>query len=257
MLAKLRRKWSLVGIFLLVLTLALLHVPDISAFTDQAILGAHRGSSLVETENTLEAIELAVSDPQYSFIEFDVQFTKDKQLVVFHDLTLLRLQQQFAIVGDLTYEELQEVSEYPIPLYEEVMDLIGKSKPINIEVKSQWNSEENQEVVDYLMMDIAERGLLDIVMISSISDEVIAYISKNYNVPTGLVLMVAPVSYLKIEFLVESFYEDVSAVGADYVLLHGVNLNNYDLLLELKPQEATLMFWYFTDEVFLIGDEMW
>ena len=71
----------------------LTEVPNIYAVSDDPlILGAHRGDSILYMENTFESIVSALEDPNYHFIEFDIQYTKDKVLVVFHDSSLTRLQ---------------------------------------------------------------------------------------------------------------------------------------------------------------------
>ncbi len=50
---------------------------------------AHRGASAYAPENTLPAFRLAF-EMGVDFIEYDLQVTKDKQLVVLHDQTLER-----------------------------------------------------------------------------------------------------------------------------------------------------------------------
>ncbi|MBA3768677.1 MAG: hypothetical protein H0W99_17200 [Acidobacteria bacterium] len=53
------------------------------------IVIAHRGASSYAPENTLPAFRLAL-DMGADFVEYDLQVTKDKQLVVLHDETLER-----------------------------------------------------------------------------------------------------------------------------------------------------------------------
>ena len=53
------------------------------------IVIAHRGASAYAPENTLPAFRRAI-DMGADFIEYDVQVTKDKQLVILHDQTLER-----------------------------------------------------------------------------------------------------------------------------------------------------------------------
>ena len=70
---------------------------------------AHRGlfdSNLSIPENSIPAFKRAV---EHGFgIELDVRLTKDRQLVVFHDATLLRMCGVNKKVADLTYEELSD-----------------------------------------------------------------------------------------------------------------------------------------------------
>jgi glycerophosphoryl diester phosphodiesterase len=228
--------------------------PEIHAVSDYPlILGAHRGNSVNYTENTMEAFEDAIADDRYKFIEFDIQYTKDKEIVVIHDITLARLQKRAGRVPDLSYEELNEEGNFYVPLYDEVMDLIGKTKKINVEIKSQGNFEDDKRMVDFVVRDCKKRGVLEDVAISSISKDVVKYVSLNYpSIKTGIIFWIHPVSYIKSEKLVEGFYEDIKQMGADYVMFHGVNLKNYDLLVELKPKDVQLSFWYFTDEMYIL-----
>jgi glycerophosphoryl diester phosphodiesterase len=138
------------------------HHDDIELNT---VLGAHRGSSVLYIENTLDAFVAALNDPKYDYIEFDVQYTKDKVLVVHHDLSLLRLQQKKVYLEDLTYDELLSVSKYPIPTYTEVMDLVNGSKPLNIEIKSQGNYVDDVEIAHFLVDDFESRGILNSVLL--------------------------------------------------------------------------------------------
>ena len=122
----------------------LLIVPSIQVVGgDVMIFGAHRGNSVDFIENTIPAFEDAVRDDKYKFIEFDIIYTKDKQIVVYHDKSLLRLQKKPQLIEELNYEELENISSYHIPLYSEVMSITAGKKPLNIEIKSQGNKTDN------------------------------------------------------------------------------------------------------------------
>jgi glycerophosphoryl diester phosphodiesterase len=51
-------------------------------------VGAHRGPSVNYREKALPALLAPEADASYAFIEFDVQYTGDKQIVLFHDRRL-------------------------------------------------------------------------------------------------------------------------------------------------------------------------
>ena len=244
-------------VFLLAVYLFFFYVPDIKAVSDlPLILGAHRGSSVNYTENTVEAIEKALEIKDYNFIEFDIQYTKDKAIIVFHDNSLLRLQGKLANIRKLTYQELSELSKYHIPTYQEVMDLIGDDKRMNIEIKSQGNFEDDKKLIDFVIQDCQERGILDLVLLSSISPEVVNYISNSYpELKTGKIYWLNPITYLPFEFIVQDFYQEMEEIGADYLMLHGINLKNYNLLTELKPLDKTLVFWYFNDQMLIVQQD--
>ena len=242
------------AILFIAIILSLFLTPDINAFVDSSYtFGAHRGSSVLYTENTIEAIQHAVEEPRYKFVEFDIQYTKDKKIVVHHDKTLFRLQHKRVKISDLTYEELLDVSVYHIPLYEEVMGIINKQKKVNIEIKSQGNFEDDKQLADWLIEDLEKRGLLQSVLVSSISKDVIAYIDETYpQIKLGQIFFILPATYLPGKFFTEKLYQNVTESGADYLLLHGINLRDYDALIELKPADKTLVFWYFDDAMYVI-----
>lgn len=108
---------------------------------------AHRGLHSRDKsvpENSLEAFRLA-AEAGYG-IELDVQFSKDKQVVVFHDDTLDRVCGVHARVDELTYDELKELrlcgSDQTIPLFTEVLGVIRGRSPIICELKNGRNNRE-------------------------------------------------------------------------------------------------------------------
>ncbi len=66
---------------------------------------AHRGASGYAPENTLAAFDLAV-EMKADYIEFDLQMSKDGELVVIHDDSIDRTTDGSGRIGDLTYEEI-------------------------------------------------------------------------------------------------------------------------------------------------------
>lgn len=240
----------------IILTLAV--VPTIQrVVAEEVVLGAHRGAHSIPpenfTENTLESFEKAVLEDNYKFIEFDVQYTKDKVLIVHHDKSLVRLQQKPYNLKDLSYEELLEVSNYHIPTYEETMDIAAGKKPLNIEIKSQGNLEDDKKIADYIIADCIERGILDSTLISSISSDVIVYIKNNYPVvKTGKIYYIVESTFLNFDYVTSDLYEEIKRTNSDYILLHGCNLRNYDSLKRLLPEDKTLVIWYFSDEMYIV-----
>lgn len=100
---------------------------------------AHRGfyDNQKYPENSMQAFIKAVKH-KYP-IELDVQLTKDKKLVVFHDETLKRLCNQNIKVKDTTYVALQKYSilqtKETIPLLTDVLKCIDGKVPLDIEIK--------------------------------------------------------------------------------------------------------------------------
>ena len=106
---------------------------------------AHRGASGTMPENTLEAFWKAV-EFQADGVELDIQYTKDKQIVVCHDETLERTSNGTGFVKDHTLEELKQLDfskTHPeagvvrIPTMKEVFELLKPTNlTINIELKT-------------------------------------------------------------------------------------------------------------------------
>ena len=254
---KILKRILVVTLIILSLFLILFEFKSIEAVSEFPLIrGAHRGSSVNFTENTIEAFENAISESKYNFIEFDVQYTKDKEIVVFHDYSLMRMNLPLTKIADLTLEEIREVEKYHIPTYEEVMDIIGNDTKIIIELKSQGDADADKEMVDEVIADSKERGLLKNILLISISADIVKYVTKEYSeMKTGIAHWVLPITYLPSEGLINSFYEEVAEIGADYILLHGTNIKNYDLLTRLKPKDKKLIFWYFSDEIYILNKD--
>ncbi|WP_294497353.1 glycerophosphodiester phosphodiesterase family protein [uncultured Gemmiger sp.] len=102
---------------------------------------AHRGLFARDQstpENSLPAFAAAVN-AGYG-IELDVQFTSDRQLVVFHDDTLDRMTGVHGWVRDFTWQQvsglrLAGTAHHP-PLFSQALDLVEGRVPLIVEIKS-------------------------------------------------------------------------------------------------------------------------
>ena len=128
----------LILLYLLFIMPRMLHKPDMEPF--KGVLYAHRGlhrNGSDAPENSMEAFRRAV-DAGFG-IELDVQLTKDKVPVVFHDYTLKRMCGAEGKVCDYTFEELQQFpligSSEKIPKFEEVCRLVSGKVPLIVELK--------------------------------------------------------------------------------------------------------------------------
>jgi len=232
-----------------------LQLPDIPC-----TMGAHRGASVQYLENSFPALMAACEDPKYAFIEFDVQYTADRQIVVFHDKRLLRIFRSFATIGGSSYEALLEMTDGQISLYGDVMDRVQKK--LNIEIKSRGDDSEDRQLADEIIADLKNRDRLKDVMISSISGDVIRYIKDRYpQVPTGQIFWITSSTYLPFDSLTKRLYRIVDESKADYLLLNVANLRNIEDLLALQPKGKTIIFWDFDDRMYLVrhnwNDRLW
>lgn len=106
---------------------------------------AHRGASADAPENTLPAFELALAQGAQG-LEFDVQLTRDDEVVVIHDETLERTTDGHGWVADHSLDQLRALDAgvrhkgfagTRIPTLGEVLDLTrGTGVTLNIELKN-------------------------------------------------------------------------------------------------------------------------
>lgn len=98
----------------------------------------HRGAPAEYPENTLAGFRRALELGVYG-IELDVHLSKDGVAVVCHDETLDRTTNASGSISDYTVAELREVDagegEY-VPTLLEVLELVGDSLHVDIEVKA-------------------------------------------------------------------------------------------------------------------------
>lgn len=101
---------------------------------------AHRGLHDLANgvpENSLTGFRLA-QKAGYG-MEFDLQLTRDKQVVVHHDHSILRSCGEDRVISDMTYDELQQYRLFGtgerIPLFREVLAALDGSTPLIIELK--------------------------------------------------------------------------------------------------------------------------
>lgn len=105
---------------------------------------AHRGLwDATRPENSLPAFRRAV---EAGFgIELDVHLTRDRQLVVFHDDTLMRMCGDPRAVSACTLSGLRALrlgtSRETIPTLDEVLEVVGGRVPLIVELKSDGDIE--------------------------------------------------------------------------------------------------------------------
>lgn len=207
-----------IGLMILVLILLymfaimprMFHRPDKTPF--EGGFFAHRGlfdNRLEAPENSLPAFQKAV---ERGFgIELDVQLTKDRIPVVFHDFTLKRACKKEGKVEQYTYEELQQFtlfeSKEHIPTLEEVLAVIDGRVPIIVELKIEW--------LDY--------------SVCSKADQILrryhgAYAIESFN-PLGLMWYRKNRKEIVRGQLADHFRKEGTAKGPFYFLLHYLTLN--------------------------------
>lgn len=138
---------------------------------------AYRGSSMMNPENTLLAFRKAAELEGITGIEFDVQLTKDGEIVVIHDEKVDRTTDGTGNVRDYTLNELKQLTisgdgeVHSIPTLRETFEMLApycknKGLRLNIELKNSIIRYEGmeQKVIDM----VSEFNLEDYVVYSSL-----------------------------------------------------------------------------------------
>lgn len=108
------------------------------------IVVAHRGDHTNALENTLQAYQSAI-DNGADYVEIDLRTTKDSQLVIMHDASLMRMTGVAAEVKDLNYDSIKTLrvrdTNHPewgsqnIPTFKDVLQLCKKKINIYLDFK--------------------------------------------------------------------------------------------------------------------------
>lgn len=126
------------GVYIYLICPKMRHRCDMSDFTKTPV--AHRGihDNKTTPENSISAFRAAIEAG--CAIELDVQFTRDRKLIVFHDENLSRLCGVDKNPLDLTAEEISELrlldTDEHIPTLEEVLTLVDGKVPLLVEMKN-------------------------------------------------------------------------------------------------------------------------
>ncbi len=138
---------------------------------------AHRGYSGEAPENTLAAFKKAI-DAGSDMIEFDIHFSKDRQIVVIHDETLERTTDGLGRVAEFTLADLKKFDAgfwfspdfkgERIPTLSEVLNLAKGKILVNIEIKSPSHGLYSvTELAEEALKEVKQAGMLKDVIFSS------------------------------------------------------------------------------------------
>ncbi|MFT9849516.1 glycerophosphodiester phosphodiesterase [Aneurinibacillus sp. REN35] len=147
---------------------------------------AHRGWSGQAPENTLAAVRLALTHPDITAMEIDVQLSKDEVPVVMHDFTLGRTVHASGTVRDYTLEELKRFdagswfdhsfTNETIPSLEEVLKEVQGKLHLNIELKTAGDMYPGLE--EKVVELVRAHGMEDEVWITSFDHDAIKRVHK-------------------------------------------------------------------------------
>lgn len=209
----------------------------------------HRGVAGEAIENTMAGYRLAIRQGA-DMIELDVQLTRDRQLVAFHDWDLERLAGDRSVVEESRLSCLQEIGvraagtecsrRIRMPSLQEVLDELPQSQPLNVELKRR--AAEPVDLATALGELIRNRRNI---LVSSFDWELLAVVKKSLrNCPLAPIGREDPEALLEAAERLEAFSIHCSRRIADKELIEGAALQKRPLLVYTvnEAQEARDLF---------------
>lgn len=228
---------------------------------------AHRGASAYAPENTIASFKKAI-EMGLKAVEFDVQISKDLELIVIHDYTLERTTSGKGKVRDYTLKELQgldagswfskEFQGEKIPSLRKVLEVVKNNEFINIELKRDKN---DKRKFDIQLIDlIDEMKIKDKVIISSFDHEILVDIFELDNTLSLALLFHEEIRDLK-EYIdnlgikINSINPNKNSLNENYIKkikelnlnINAYTINSYEEYVKLNNLGIDRIFTNFPD----------
>ena len=206
---------------------------------------AHRGlhKNKMIPENSMLAFKAAI-EKNYA-IEFDINITKDNQIVVFHDDDLNRLCNKKENIEDVSYDFLKDLNLYEsnekIPLLKELLDEVAGKIPLIIEIKKH----KNIGLLENILLEMLKEYKGEY-FICSFEKDILLWLEKNKpNEIRGLIFGSLPIKfkkYEKIAFLYKYFKSKADFISLEDKL---IDSSIYDFC---KKKELDIVVWTIKDK---------
>lgn len=148
---------------------------------------AHRGASVEQPENTIEAFEAAI-DLGADAVEFDVRMTADGHAVVMHDPDVSRTTAGDGFVSEMMLEEIRKLG---VPTLRDALECLAGRAAADIEIKNLPGepsfTPDREPAVEATLDALDAVGFPGQVIVSSFNPASIAHSrALRPDVPTGL-----------------------------------------------------------------------
>ncbi len=212
---------------------------------------AHRGASGEFPENTLLAIEQAITQ-HANAIEIDV-FAVENQLIVIHDHHLQRTTNGIGSIYDYTLAELRRLDAglgQRIPLLQEVLDTLPSDIWLNIELKGENTAE---PLLQLLNKREALGYNLNNLLISSFNHHLLAWLKKHKpQLRLGALIYGLPLDYATVAEQLQAYSLNCDAGFINQTLVddaHARGLKVYVYTVD-QPDDIDRLKSYGVDGIF-------
>lgn len=207
---------------------------------------AHRGASGYEPENTLSAVETAITLGA-DWIEIDV-YVVERELVVFHDQRLERTTNGTGLIMEQSLEYIRSLDAgngQRIPILQEVLNLVSHRAGINIELKGPGTADPTVFLInDYIRK---EKWSCEEFLISSFNHHELARVHYlEPSIKTGVLIVGIPIGYARfaqelgaysvhcdLDYITEAFVQDAHARSLKVFVFTVNNQNDLARMKEL------------------------
>ena len=220
---------------------------------NNCIIIAHRGESYDAPENTLSSINLAW-ERGADAVEIDVQLSKDKKIVVIHDVNTKRTGKRNKLVIDQTLNELKELDVgihkdirwrgEKIPTLTEVLATVPNNKKLVIELKC------GSEIIGILKDEIGNSGLIAD-QIDIIGFDLSAVAKTKQALPKHKILWLVELDY---SFISKIFHPSVDKLitktlenNLDGLDVRAGKMINKEFVQKVKSKDLMLYVWVVND----------
>jgi len=211
---------------------------------NKLICFAHRGASGYEPENTLAAVEKAITLGA-DWIEIDV-YIVEKELVVFHDQRLERTTNGTGLIMEQSLEYIRSLDAgngQRIPTLQEVLNLVNRRAGINIELKGPGTADYTVSLIQGNIRN--EKWAYENFLISSFNHHELARVKYlEPLIKTGALAVGIPIGYARfaqelgaysvhcnLDFVNEAFVQDAHARSLKVFVF---TVNNQDDLARME-----------------------
>ena len=159
---------------------------ELTAAPDIAVVGHRGGPEDTTVENSMEAVEQAITAGA-NYVEMDIQRTRDGHYVVFHDENFSRFTHEHRAVHDMTLAEIRELdlgeksngrfSNVGVPTLEELLDRTRGRIGIFLELKGR---SADQQMADDAVAAVKRHDMLDQVVVISLKYDLITGIEERH-----------------------------------------------------------------------------
>ena len=223
------------------------------------IVIGHRGACGYEPENTLSSFQKAL-DLGVDMIELDVHSLKTGELIVVHDNKLDRTTNGHGSIYNVPFNKIRKLNAgrgQHIPTLDEVIELVDKRVPINIELKGPNTAESVSKIIDKYL---SQGWISNHFLISSFDHvELTKFRLLKPDVRIGALIVGIPVDYaafaskikaysvnISLEFISSDFVEDAKDRGLKIFVF---TVNDQDDAKRIKKLGVDGMFTNYPDKL--------